>query len=128
MMRPRGISQKSNMLHFQFSIWLKFSLREVHFAEKPTWIRPVVPKLLKDSQNKRNAFLFLAVSHNQCSWLPTDAARSEHNWLYHFDVGLQSNFVEYSHLFTVSLKEPGPIFNYFFSTLWEFGVNWKPVY
>ena len=26
------------MQHFQFSIWLKSSLEEVHFAENPTWI------------------------------------------------------------------------------------------
>ena len=42
----RGISQKSNMWHFQFSVLLmRSSLREVHFAEHPNWIGPVVPKL-----------------------------------------------------------------------------------
>ena len=44
-MRSRGISRRSNMWHFQFSIWLMSSLGEVHFAENPTWIGPVVPKL-----------------------------------------------------------------------------------
>ncbi len=44
-MRSGGISRKSKMWHFQFSTWLKSSLREVDFAEKPTWIGPVVPKL-----------------------------------------------------------------------------------
>ncbi len=53
--RYRGISQKSHKWHFQFSIWLKSSLEEVHFADNLTWIGPVVPKLkqLKDSQNNR---------------------------------------------------------------------------
>ncbi len=35
-------------------------------------------KILKTIENKRNSFLFLAVSHNQCSRLPTDPARSQH--------------------------------------------------
>ena len=34
-------------------------------------------------ENKRNAFLFLTVSHNQCSRLPTDPARSQHNYCNH---------------------------------------------
>ena len=36
---------------------------------------------IDDSQinrNKTNVFLFLSVSHNQCSKLPTDPARSQH--------------------------------------------------
>ncbi len=45
MMWSRGISRKLDMWHFQFSIWLKCSLGEVHFAENPTWIGPVVPRL-----------------------------------------------------------------------------------
>ncbi len=51
-MRSRGISQKSNMWHFQFSNWLKSSLQ---FAANHTQIKPVVPKLkqLKDSLNNR---------------------------------------------------------------------------
>ncbi len=35
-------------------------------------------KILKTIENKRIAFLFLPVSHNQCSRLPTDPARSQH--------------------------------------------------
>ncbi len=31
--------------HFQFSIWLKCPFREIQFAENPTWIELVVPKL-----------------------------------------------------------------------------------
>ncbi len=82
-MRSRGISRKSAMWHFQFSIWLKSSIRKVHFAETPpesdqwflsysTW------KIFKTIENQRNAFLSLAESHNQCSWLPTDPAWSQH--------------------------------------------------
>ena len=37
-------------------------------------------KILKTIENKWNAFLFLAVSYNQCSWLLTDPARSQHIW------------------------------------------------
>ena len=46
-MRSREISLKSNMWHFQFSIWLnlKYSFGEVHSAENFTWVRQVVPKL-----------------------------------------------------------------------------------
>ena len=35
-------------------------------------------KILKTIENKRNAFLFLAVSHDQCFQLPTDPTRSQH--------------------------------------------------
>ncbi len=35
-------------------------------------------KILKTIENKRNAFLFLSVSQNQCSRLPTEPARSQH--------------------------------------------------
>ncbi len=55
------------------------------FCWQPHLSGPVVPKLwailkdsLNNSKNKRNWFLFLAISHNQCSWLPTDSARSQH--------------------------------------------------
>ncbi len=44
-MRSSRISRNSHMWHFQFSIWLKYSLGEVHFAENSTWIGPVVPRL-----------------------------------------------------------------------------------
>ena len=44
-MLSRWISRKSNMSHFQFSIWFNSSLGEAHFAENPTWICPVVPRL-----------------------------------------------------------------------------------
>ncbi len=44
-MWSRETSVKMNMWHFYFSLWLKCSFGEVHFAENPTWIRPMVLKL-----------------------------------------------------------------------------------
>ena len=44
--------------------------------------------ILKTKENKRNSFLFLDISHNQCSRLTTDSARSQHIWL------LQSTVLE----------------------------------
>ncbi len=81
--RYRGISRKSNMWHFQFFIWLQSSLGEVHFAENPTWIEPVVPKLqqLKDSQNNRKykkCISFSGCISQSMLPLPTDPARSQH--------------------------------------------------
>ena len=35
-------------------------------------------KILKTIENRRNAFLFLAVSHNQWARFPTDPARLQH--------------------------------------------------
>ena len=37
-----------------------------------------------------HAFLFLAVSHNQCSQLPTDPARSQHIYIFLFNLQKQS--------------------------------------
>ncbi len=39
-------------------------------------------RILKTIENKRNSFLFLAISHNQCSWFPNDSARLQH--IFHF--------------------------------------------
>ncbi len=72
---------------FNFSIWLKSSLGEIHFAESPN--RTIQSysnwKILRTIENKRNAFLFLAVSHNQCCRLSTDPTRLQHiyrfSWL-----------------------------------------------
>ncbi len=36
---------ESHMWHLQFSVWLKYSLGEVHFAENSTWIGTEVPRL-----------------------------------------------------------------------------------
>ncbi len=103
-MGSMGISRKSNVCHFQFSIWLKFSLGEVHFAEIPTWIIripkfPKVPisngKIFKTIENKRNAFLFLAVSHNQCSRLLTDPARSHHMTYFEIGIFLQRKYTRF---------------------------------
>ena len=83
----RGISQKSNMWHFQFSIWLRSSLRGVHFVinlpESDQWFQSWSNwKILKTTENKRNTFLFLAVSHYQYPRLPSDPTRSQHIWKY----------------------------------------------
>ena len=32
-------------------------------------------RMLKTIENKINSFLWLSLSHNQCSWIPTDSAR-----------------------------------------------------
>ncbi len=86
-MRSCGISWNSHMWHFQFSIWLKCSLGEVHFAEKPHLNRSTGSKVvsnwrvLRTIENNRNSFLFLGISHNQCYRLPTDTARSQHIWI-----------------------------------------------
>ena len=82
-MRSREISLKSNMWHFQFSTWLKCSLRYILLKTPPDWTSgsKVVGKWrILWTQNKRNSLLFLAVSHdhNQYSWLPTDSARLQH--------------------------------------------------
>ncbi len=54
-MRSRGISRKSNIRHFQFSIWLKSSFGEVCFAETPLvsvqWFQGY--EQLMDSQNRK---------------------------------------------------------------------------
>ncbi len=88
LMRSSQISLKSNMWCLQFSIWLKCSFGEVHFAENPTWIGSVVSKLwaIEDwrilwTKEKTKIFIhFLALSRHQCSRLPTDSDRSQHTW------------------------------------------------
>ena len=35
-------------------------------------------RILRTTENNRNPFHFLAISHNQCCRLPTDPARSQH--------------------------------------------------
>ncbi len=84
-----GISWKSNMWHFQFSIWLKSSLGEVYFAENPHLNRNSGSKviysnwkILKTIENETTTFLFLTVSHNQCWWLPTDPTGSQHIYFF----------------------------------------------
>ncbi len=84
MMWSREIRLKLNMWHFQFSVWLKCSLREVHFAvktppESKQWFQIYsIEGSLKTIENKRNTFLFLAVSHNQFSQHPIDYGRLQH--------------------------------------------------
>ncbi len=86
-MRSREISLNSNMWHFQFSIWLKCSFCEVHFAENLTWIGPVVPKLwvvegFSQQQTTRkqeiHSFIWLHLTINAPKfWLATDSATSQ---------------------------------------------------
>ena len=73
--------------HVAFSVFylieVLIRLGEVHFAENPTesdqWFQSYSNcKILNTIENKRNVFLFLAVSHNQFSWLLTDPTRSQH--------------------------------------------------
>ena len=65
-------------------LWMKFLFEEANFAEKPTWtgLVPMLWAILRTIENKRNQFLFLAISQNQCSRLPTDSARSQHIEVY----------------------------------------------
>ena len=81
-MRSREISRNSNMWHnFHFSIWLKCSWRGKCW--KPHLNRSGGSKvmsnwrILRTTENNTNSFLFLAISHNQCSRLPTDSAGSQ---------------------------------------------------
>ena len=84
-MWSREISLKSNIWHFQFSIWLKCSFGEVHFVYNPTWIRPPRAssskvmsngRVLKTIENKRNPFLFSGcISQSMLptsDWIPLD--------------------------------------------------------
>ncbi len=76
------------MWYFLFSICLKSSLghwgRYILLKTPPEsdqWFQSYSNwKTLRTTENKRNAFVFLAVSHNQCCRLPTDPARSH---IYH---------------------------------------------
>ncbi len=94
-MRSRGASRKSNMWHFQFFYLIEVLIRKGIFCRKSHLNQAsgskvkVIERFSKHvrmfsitwstamafNRNKRNAFLFLAVSHNQCSWLQTDPAR-----------------------------------------------------
>ncbi len=83
-MRSKEISLKLNVWH-QFSIWLNCSLGgRGTFCWKPHLNQTSGSKVIaiegfsKTIDNKRNAFLFLVVSHNQCFRLPTDSTRSQH--------------------------------------------------
>ncbi len=64
-MWSREISGNLHMWHFQFSVWLKSSLGEVHFAENPSWSSG--SKVMSNWRILRTIeikFLFLAKSHN----------------------------------------------------------------
>ena len=83
-----GKSNQSELEHVRFSV---FYLVEVliwraggTFCWKPHLNRcsgfNVMSdwRVLRTIENNRNSFLFLAISHNQCSQPPTDSSRSQH--------------------------------------------------
>ncbi len=95
-MQSKGIMQLE-VEHVTFAV---FYLIEVLIRRGTFWWKPHLQRIsgsivtaLKDSQNnrkqKRNAFLFLVVSHNQCFRLLTDSARSQHK----LDVGQKRGFI-----------------------------------
>ncbi len=95
-MQSKGINLKSNMWHFQFSNWLKCSFGEVQFVENPTWIRPVVPKLwategFSNNRTQKSSVHFLTISHNRCSQLLTDSAKSQHIFENYLSLGSINN-------------------------------------
>ena len=57
--------------------------------------------ILKTIENKRNSFVFLAISHNQCSRLPTDSIRSQHITL--LSVTILKIFIICYHTFFLTL-------------------------
>ena len=69
----RESSLKSNMWYFQFSIWLKRSLEEEHFAEtlpeSDKWFQSY--EQLKDYQNKRKQKKFIPFSGYISQSMPT---------------------------------------------------------
>ena len=81
--RSRGISRKSNMWHSGFYL-IEFLIRRYILVKQPPelnqWFYEVIAmeRSSKQQKTKRNAFFFLAGSHNQCYRLPTDPARSQH--------------------------------------------------
>ena len=99
-MQSGEISLKSNMWHFQFSIWLKCSFEEVYFTKTQlnrTSASNVMSKL-KDSQNKRNSFLFwlyLIINAPNFRLIPLD-----HNtWLILLDQVACKEFNELQHMY-----------------------------
>ncbi len=88
-MWSREISLRSNMWHFQVSIWLKCSFGGVNFAETPPESDQRFQRYqLKDSQNNKKQKKLIPfssyISRNQCSRLLTDSARSQHIRAYKF--------------------------------------------
>ncbi len=75
---------KSNRWHFSVFYLIEVLIWRGNFCWKPHLNQTSGSKvmsnwrILKTIENKRNSFLFLAISHNQCSRLPTDAARLQH--------------------------------------------------
>ncbi len=71
-MQSWGINWNLNMWHFQFCIWLKSSLREVHFAENPTWIESKVIAIERFSKwwktKEIHSFFRLYLTINAADW------------------------------------------------------------
>ena len=83
-MQSRGISRKSNAcdifnILFDWGPHLERYILLKTTPESDQWFQSYSNwKILKTIENKRNAFLFLALSHNRCCRLLTDPARSQH--------------------------------------------------
>ena len=80
-------------------------LGEVHFAENPTWIGPVVPMLkqLKDSQNKKKCIpysscILQSINAPNFRLIPLDRSQHIYTFVYLLDEAarLQNNLSEYS--------------------------------
>ena len=72
-MQSREIILKSNIWHFQFPIWLKCLLGEVHFAENPPeldqWLQSY--EQFNDFQNNREKKFITTSGYISQSMLPT---------------------------------------------------------
>ncbi len=80
-MRSMEISLKSNMWLFKILFgWSAHLQRYVCWKPRLNWTSgsKVMSSWRIPIGNKRNSFLFLALSHNQCSRLLTDSAKSQH--------------------------------------------------
>ncbi len=81
-MRSSGISRNSRVT---FSVF--YSIEVLTLIERYILLKTQLESVqwfqgyeqLRGSQNNRNSFLFLAISHNQCCRPPTDPARLQHN-------------------------------------------------
>ena len=78
-MQSREIRWNSDMWHFQFD-WSAHLERYILLKTHLNWSSgsKIMSRILRTIEKNRNSFLFLVISHNQCSWLPTDSARSQH--------------------------------------------------
>ena len=83
-MQSRGISQNSEHVTFSVCYLIEVLLWRGTYCWKPHLNRISGSKVMsnwmvvKTIETKIKSFLLLAVSHNQCSRLSTDSARSQH--------------------------------------------------